>query len=96
MRHVPTGLSVFINGRDQVTNRRKAKQILTTRVNEMRRAAQYGEYNARRKILGNSGRSDKVRTYNYLKGRAVHHATGRKTSDLKAIFDKGRFDLLIR
>ena len=34
MKHKPTGLSVFINGRDQGQNKKEALHILTARVNQ--------------------------------------------------------------
>ena len=94
MKHIPTGLCVFINGRDQDKNRQEARKILTARVNEMKRVERDSEYAAYRKSqMGNGGRSDKIRTYNFMESRVVDHRLGTKTHNVKAIM-KGDFGLL--
>jgi peptide chain release factor 1 len=96
LRHIPTGLRVFINGRDQHKNRQEARKILTARVNEMKRADRNAEYAAYRKAqMGNGSRSDKIRTYNFLESRVVDHRLGTKTHNVKAIM-KGEFGLLLK
>jgi peptide chain release factor 1 len=94
LKHKPTGMSVFINGRDQGKNREEARKILTARVNDMRRAERDADYAAfRKEQMGNGSRSDKIRTYNFMESRVVDHRLGAKTSNVKAIM-KGQFDLL--
>ena len=94
MRHRPTGLSVFINGRDQSKNKEEARRILTQRVNDQRRAKVNAEYaSLRRERMGDGGRSDKIRTYNFMEGRVVDHRLGTKTQNVKAVM-KGDFSLL--
>lgn len=96
LRHVPTGLSVFINGRDQGKNRAEARKILAQRVNDSKRAEQDAEYAAfRRAQMGNGSRSDKVRTYNLMESRVTDHRLGTKTHNVKAIM-KGEFGLLFK
>jgi len=95
MKHVPTGLSVFINGRDQGANRREALNILTARVNEFKREKTQASYNSQRKDqLGDGGRGDKVRTYNFIKGFITDHRLDRETRQIKQ-FMKGDFTSLI-
>tara|TARA_Y100000034_G_scaffold72508_1_gene87406 strand:- start:938 stop:1633 length:696 start_codon:yes stop_codon:yes gene_type:complete len=94
MRHKPTGLKVFINGRDQHSNKREARRILAARVEQHIQKEADSEYNANRKDkLGDGGRSDKIRTYNFLKGRIVDHVTGKKTGNIKK-FMKGDLEVL--
>lgn len=94
MKHKPTGLSVFINGRDQHKNKEEARKILTQRVNDERRAKEDAEYSSFRKAqMGNGGRSDKIRTYNFMESRVVDHRLNSKTHNVKAVM-KGEFDLL--
>lgn len=96
LKHVPTGLSVFINGRDQAKNRQEARKILSARVNEKKREERDAEYAAYRKAqMGNGSRSDKIRTYNFMESRVVDHRLDTKTSNVKAIM-KGEFDLLFK
>jgi len=42
---------------------------------------------------GGRGETEKIRTYNFLKGFAIDHRTGKKTGNVKAI-TKGNLDLL--
>lgn len=94
LKHIPTGLSVFINGRDQGKNREEARKILTAKVNEKKRTERDAAYAAFRKAqMGDGNRSDKIRTYNFYESRVVDHRLGTKTSNVKAIM-KGEFKLL--
>jgi peptide chain release factor 1 len=101
MKHKPTGLSVFINGRDQGQNKQEALRILTYRVNEQKRQLVENDYNSNRKdqmLCGGDrlgGRGDKVRTINFIDSRVVDHRLGRKTKNVKA-FMKGDFDVLFK
>jgi len=96
MTHKPTGLQVFINGRDQHSNRREAKRILTARVNELRQADEQESYNAKRKAQwGGGGRTGKIRTYNFIKSRVTDHRLNKKTRQIDKVM-KGRFDLLLQ
>ena len=95
LKHKPTGLSVFINGRDQVQNREEARRILTVKVNrqkaEKERAAATG---MREDFLKNRGRGDKIRTYNFIESRVTDHQLERSTSNVKSVM-KGDLDLII-
>lgn len=94
MKHVPTGITVFINGRSQHDNKRVAREILTMRVNDLKRAEQDAEYaEVREAQMGDSGRADKDRTYNFINSRITDHRHGTKTGNVKAVM-KGEFNLL--
>lgn len=96
-KHVPTGITVFINGRKQHQNRREALRILATKVAEVQQEQVDVAYHKERKSqLGGGGRSAKIRTYNFLKGRAVDHRLNVKCGKVEDIIDKGRFDLLLK
>lgn len=89
--HRPTGLAVFINGRDQHQNRRTALEILCQRV-EDRAEAQAADRKAaeKRSQTGFGTRSDKLRTYNFIEGRVVDHAMGvKRFTDVGKWFKKG-------
>lgn len=93
-KHIPTGISVFINGRDQGQNRKEALRILTAKVNEMTNKKREEAYSSDRKQqLGNGGRGDKVRTYNFIRNEVVDHRLDKRTSDIKG-FMKGDFGVL--
>lgn len=100
MKHLPTGLSVFINGRDQGQNRVEALRILTAKVNERERAGVENGYrdSRRQQMQGNGkigGRGEKVRTYNFFESRIVDHQLAKKTRNVKE-FMKGNFDILFQ
>lgn len=97
MKHKPTGIVVFINsGRDQHSNKAEARKILTARVNDQRRGERDSVYAAFRKsIMGDGGRSDKVRTYNFSRSEISDHRLGKSTANVKA-FMKGEFDVLFK
>lgn len=89
--HLPTNIKVVINGRDYHSNEREARQILTARVYEVRKAesdADYAEY--RKEQLQGGHRSGKLRTYNFMEGRVVDHRLGKKSGNVKGIM-KGQF-----
>lgn len=94
MKHLPTGLVVFINGRDQKSNKIMARRVLTARVYDRLKSESDAEYAAMRKEqLGDAGRGDKVRTYNFLKSKATDHRFNVKTGNIKNLM-KGQLELL--
>lgn len=95
MKHIPTGLTVFINGRDQHANKREAKKILTAKIAEIKKAELDAEYYENKRIQMGSGArgNDKIRTYNFLESKAVDHRFDIKTGNLKAVM-KGEFSLI--
>lgn len=95
VKHKETGIVVFINGRDQHANKRDAIQIMTARVQDKRKAAADKEYaEFRRKTLGDGGRGQKVRTYNFMESRVTDHRLNKKVTNIKGIM-KGELDLLL-
>lgn len=96
MVHKPTGMSVFINGRDQGQNKKEALRILTARVNEIRMNKEQADYSKLRKEQwGGGNRGNKVRTYNFIESRAVDHRYGIKTKNVDGVIRKGQLDLLM-
>ncbi|HEY9718463.1 MAG TPA: peptide chain release factor-like protein, partial [Trichormus sp.] len=92
--HKPTGISVFINGRDQYRNKQLALEILQARVAEQKRQlAQHQRNQLKVEQLGYGSRSGKIRTYNFISSIVIDHCTGNKTHKIEEVM-KGRFDLL--
>lgn len=92
--HKPTGISVFINGRDQYRNKQVALEILQSRISERERATIHAEHNRQKAAqLGFGTRSGKLRTYNFIDSFVLDHSTGKKTHRIDEVM-KGRFDLL--
>lgn len=90
-RHIQTGITVVIDGRDQSKNKAEAIKILTARVNERNNQRKQEEYSGLRTF--NTGRGDKIRTYNFNDSRVVNHQTGKKTKNIKQVL-KGHLDLI--
>lgn len=94
-KHIPTGISVTIDGRDQHSNKKTALRILEAKIASVRADAIHNNANnIKRAQVGNGGRADKIRTYNFIDSRAVDHRTNKKTSKVEDVIKRGRFDLL--
>lgn len=89
--HIPSGLSVTIDGRKQGQNKREA-------VNQLRRLlddhAEAEKAHAKKQRRDQKIKErDIIRTYNYSRGTVKDHRS-RKTASLKQVMEKGRIDLL--
>jgi peptide chain release factor 1 len=91
MTHLPTNIQVFINGRDQNSNKKEALKILTTKVNNFYNEKQNNDYNKNKKnkLLGNNnkigGRGEKIRTYNFIRCEVIDHKLNVSNNNLKAV-----------
>jgi len=95
MKHIPTGFVACVDGRDYQQNRKKALRVLTARVNAKFADQKQSKYDRNRcNQLGGGGRSNKVRTYNFIKQRVVDHNLNAKTRQIDEIM-KGRFELIL-
>ncbi len=88
LKHKPTGLDVFINGRDQIRNREIARQCLGQKL------AQWTRDQQTRATYAGAGRGDKARTYNMTENRITDHRTGAKCHRPELVLEKGHFELL--
>jgi len=92
--HKPSGISVFINGRDQYRNKQLALEILAARVrSEKEQSAQNAHNRNKAEQLGYGSRSGKIRTYNFISSLVIDHRSGKKTGRITDVL-KGRFDLI--
>lgn len=87
-KHLPTGISVRIDGKSQLDNKKKALSILQAKVNEI-----HNNVNLSSLKHKDSGRSDKIRTYDYIRGFVKDHRTGKKIRIKE--FMKGGLQMLI-
>lgn len=86
--HQPTGVVVTIDGRDFHQNKKMAIKVITTRVNEQRIQSQNKNYqNLRKSILGNGGRGNKIRTYNFIRKEIIDHRLNKITHDIKSFMN---------
>ncbi|QHE87939.1 peptide chain release factor 1 [Hydrogenophaga sp. BPS33] len=73
--HLPTGITAECqDGRSQHSNKAKALQVLTARLQEKDRSERAAAEAATRKgLVGTGDRSDRIRTYNFPQGRITDH-----------------------
>lgn len=88
LRHKPTGLEVFINGRDQGVNRKTARQALAGKLEAHVKSQEV------RPAYAGAGRGSKIRTYNLQDKRVTDHRNGAKCNQPELILRQGRFELL--
>ncbi len=95
MVHIPTNASVVIDGRNQHQNKKEAYRILSAKVYQTYMQKRLDNINKKRKQQMQGGnRGNKIRTYNFVKGRVVNHLNGKKTSNVKAIM-KGELEKIL-
>ena len=87
LRHKPSGLEVFINGRDQVVNRQTARECLAGKL------AAWAKGQQTRAAYAGAGRGDKVRTYNLIDNRITDHRNGAKCHRPEMVLEEGCFEL---
>ena len=94
--HIPTGLVVTAQDqRSQVQNREKAMRVLKSRLYDLQRAQQQGEYaDQRRTQVGTGDRSERIRTYNFPQGRVTDHRIGLTLYKIDEIIN-GKLDEII-
>jgi peptide chain release factor 1 len=91
LTHMPTGITVSIDGRERSKNEKEAYKILRQKLREHAE-----EERAKKKKESRDARIKNtkiIRTYNFVKGVVIDHRTGKHAS-LKEVLRKGRIDLL--
>ena len=94
--HLPTGLVVTCQDeKSQIKNRKKALQVLRSRLYEIERERLHSEQAEQRRAIVRTGdRSEKIRTYNFPEMRITDHRIGLKVHRLTQVLD-GDLDVLI-
>ena len=94
--HLPTGLVVTCQDeKSQIKNRKKALQVLRSRLYEIERQRQHSKQAQQRRAMVRTGdRSEKIRTYNFPEMRITDHRIGLKVHQLSQVLD-GSLDILI-
>lgn len=87
MKHVPTGMEAQSQDeRNQLQNREKALQVLTSRVYDfIENKRREKESTERKEQVGTADRSEKIRTYNFPQDRLTDHRYNLNYSQLDTI-----------
>jgi peptide chain release factor 1 len=93
--HIPTGIvATSQDGRSQHDNKDKAMFVLKSRLFEKYKNKQEGEIGAiRSSAIGNSERSEKIRTYNFPQNRLTDHRINFNLNKLNMVIG-GNLDIL--
>jgi len=94
--HEPTGLVVTCQDeKSQIKNRKKAMQVLRSRLYEVElEKVQSEQADQRRSMVRTGDRSEKIRTYNFPEMRITDHRVGLKIHQLPAVL-AGEMDALL-
>ena len=94
--HEPTGLVVTCQDeKSQIKNRKKAMQVLRSRLYEVELEKVHSEQaDQRRSMVRTGDRSEKIRTYNFPEMRITDHRVGLKIHQLPAVL-AGEMDALL-
>ncbi|KAJ3508523.1 hypothetical protein NMY22_g16587 [Coprinellus aureogranulatus] len=89
LTHVPTGITVSMQDeRSQHQNRRRAFQVLSSRLMDQKLQREMKERrDTRRNLVSGADRSDKVRTYNFAQERVTDHRIGLTLMNLTGILE---------
>ncbi len=94
--HEPTGLVVTCQDeKSQIKNRKKAMQVLRSRLYEVEMEKVNSEQaDQRRSMVRTGDRSEKIRTYNFPEMRITDHRVGLKLHQLPSVLE-GELDVMI-
>ncbi len=94
--HLPTGITAECqDGRSQHSNKAKALQVLTARLQEKERSERAAKEAATRKgLIGSGDRSDRIRTYNFPQGRLTDHRINLTLYKLLAVMEGDLSDVI--
>ncbi|KAJ6623456.1 hypothetical protein B0H10DRAFT_1786576 [Mycena sp. CBHHK59/15] len=89
LTHIPSGISVAMQDeRSQHQNKRRAFQVLTSRLMDAKLTREMAERRAsRRSLVKGADRSDKIRTYNYAQERVTDHRIGLSLMNLTSVME---------
>ncbi|KAF6752752.1 hypothetical protein DFP72DRAFT_990898 [Ephemerocybe angulata] len=89
LTHIPTGITVSMQDeRSQHQNRRRAFQVLTSRLMDQKLQREMTERrDTRRNLVSGADRSDKIRTYNFAQERVTDHRIGLTLMNLTSVLE---------
>lgn len=95
--HIPTGISVVQTSKSQHHNKTNAIKILRSKIyNIEKNKLNLNRMKIRKKQIGQSERSEKIRTYNFPKDRITDHRINFTKYNLEKIMNEGNLDDFIK
>lgn len=96
LTHIPTGIVVIQQDqKSQIKNKEKAWQVLRARLFDLEQSKLDAERSsARRNMVGNGDRSEKIRTYNFPQDRVTDHRINYSRHNLPAFMMGDMDDML--
>ncbi|PPQ78553.1 hypothetical protein CVT24_001648, partial [Panaeolus cyanescens] len=97
LTHIPTGITVSMQDeRSQHQNRRRAFQVLRSRLLDLKITREITERrDTRRNLVKTADRSEKIRTYNYAQDRVTDHRIGLTMKNLTSVMEGEGLTLFI-
>jgi peptide chain release factor 1 len=94
--HIPTNIDVrSTSERSQNTNKEKAMEILTAKLQALKEEEEASKFSKDRKDqIGTADRSEKIRTYNILQDRITDHRIKESWHNIESMFE-GNIDPMI-
>ena len=96
LTHIPTGIVVIQQDqKSQIKNKEKAWQVLRARLFDLKQSELDKERSSARKMMvGNGDRSEKIRTYNYPQDRVTDHRINMSVHNLPGFMAGDMDDML--
>ncbi|KII85605.1 hypothetical protein PLICRDRAFT_115967 [Plicaturopsis crispa FD-325 SS-3] len=97
LTHIPSGITVSMQDeRSQHQNRRRAFQVLTSRLMDLKLTREMHERRAsRQNLVKTADRSEKIRTYNYSQDRITDHRIGLSVMNLISFMDGDGLEVFV-
>ncbi|KAK7062603.1 Peptide chain release factor 1, mitochondrial [Paramarasmius palmivorus] len=89
LTHIPTGITVSMQEeRSQHQNKRRAFQVLSSRLMDQKLTREIAERRAaKNNLVKSADRSEKIRTYNYAQERVTDHRIGLSIMNLTSVLE---------
>ena len=96
LTHIPTGIVVIQQDqKSQIKNKEKAWSVLRARLFDLEQSKKDAERSAARKsMVGNGDRSEKIRTYNFPQDRVTDHRINYSAHNLPSFMMGNMDDML--
>ncbi|KAF9527183.1 hypothetical protein CPB83DRAFT_768846 [Crepidotus variabilis] len=97
LTHIPSGVTVSMQDeRSQHQNRRRAFQVLRSRLMDLKLTREMEERRStRRNLVKGADRSEKIRTYNFAQDRVTDHRIGLTMKNLTSVMEGDGIELFI-